>query len=233
MDKLTDGLLWYVAFIFSTTIHEASHAFAAYKLGDRTAYEGGQVTLDPLPHIKREPIGTVVVPIISFLVGGWMIGWASAPYNYQWSLDYPKRAAKMSLAGPLSNLLMILLSAIVIRLGIGYEIFFPPDKINFTHVVETNGEGILATSALFLNIFFSLNLLLFIFNLLPIPPLDGSGMIPFFLEDKNARRYLEFIRNPSFSFIGILVAWKVFDVIYDPIHLAIINLVYFGIAQYG
>jgi len=58
---------------FSTILHEAAHAFSALKLGDSTAYEGGQVTLDPFPHIQREPFGTVIVPIISFFLGGWLI----------------------------------------------------------------------------------------------------------------------------------------------------------------
>ena len=93
MEKLAEGLLWYVAFLFSTTLHEASHAFAAFRLGDRTAYEGGQVTLDPIPHMRREPIGTIVVPLLSFLLGGWMIGWASTPYNRNWAEQAPKRAA--------------------------------------------------------------------------------------------------------------------------------------------
>ncbi len=79
MPNMAEGFLWYLAFLFSVVVHEASHAFAAMKLGDTTAYEGGQVTLDPLPHIKREPLGTVVVPVFSYLLGGWMIGWASAP----------------------------------------------------------------------------------------------------------------------------------------------------------
>jgi hypothetical protein len=73
METFVNGIQWYLVFLFSTTLHEASHAFAAMKLGDSTAYEGGQVTLDPLPHIRREPIGTVVVPIISFILGGWMM----------------------------------------------------------------------------------------------------------------------------------------------------------------
>ena len=233
MNTVFDGILWYIAFIFSTTIHEASHALSAYKLGDRTAYEGGQMTLDPLPHIRREPIGTVVVPIISFFLGGWMIGWASAPYNYTWSLENPKKAAMMSLAGPLSNLGMVIITALIIRFGIGYELFIAPEKINFTKIIEANGDGTLNTIAAFINVFFSLNLLLFIFNLLPIPPLDGSGMIPFFLSDETARRYLILIKNPSFTFFGIIVAWNVFDFIYDPIHLTFVNIIYFGIARYG
>lgn len=69
MERLAEGLLWYVVFIFSTTFHEAAHAFTALKLGDSTAYEGGQVTLDPLPHIRREPVGTIVFPILSFSHG--------------------------------------------------------------------------------------------------------------------------------------------------------------------
>jgi len=233
MDNLLDGLLWYIVFIFSTTLHEASHALAALKLGDRTAHERGQVTLNPMPHIRREPIGTVAVPIISFILSGWMIGWASVPYNYAWSLKYPKKAAKMSLAGPLSNLLLVLITALIIRVGIGYEMFISPEQINYTHVVMASGGGWMDSLAMFLNVFFSLNLLLFIFNLLPIPPLDGSGLIPFFMDDERSRKYLQFVSNPSLSFLGIMIAWNVFDYIYVPIHLSVVNLLYLGIAHYG
>ena len=233
MDKLLDGLLWYIVFIFSTTLHEASHALAALKLGDRTAHEGGQVTLNPIPHIRREPIGTIAVPIISFILGGWMIGWASVPYNYAWSLKYPKKAAKMALAGPLANLLLVLITALIIRVGIGYEIFLAPEQTDFTHIVMATEGGWMDSLAMFLNVFFSLNLLLFIFNLLPIPPLDGSGLIPFYLSDEKARKYLQFINNPSLSFLGIMIAWNVFDYIYAPIHLSVVNLLYLGIAHYG
>ena len=72
---------WYLAFIISITFHEAAHAFVGLKLGDTTAEDGGQVTLNPFPHIKREIVGTIVVPLFTFFSSGWMIGWASAPYN--------------------------------------------------------------------------------------------------------------------------------------------------------
>jgi Zn-dependent protease len=233
MDKLTTGLLWYVAFIFSTTLHEASHAFAALKLGDDTAYNGGHVTLDPIPHMKREPIGTIVVPIISFILGGWMIGWASVPYNYNWALNYPRRSATMSIAGPAANLLLVLVSALLIRTGIMLDIFVAPETINFTHIVASTQSGFFSMAAEFLNVLFSLNLILFLFNLLPIPPLDGSGIIPFFLSKEHAVRYLEMINHPSFGFIGIFIAWKLFDVIYDPLHLTFINILYWGVASYS
>ena len=78
---LVQGLIWYVVFLFSTTCHEASHSLAAKLGGDLTAFHGGQVTLNPVPHVRREPFGMVLVPLLSFVLGGWMIGWASAPYG--------------------------------------------------------------------------------------------------------------------------------------------------------
>lgn len=232
VNQFLDGLLWYVAFLFSTTLHEASHAFAAYKLGDRTAYEGGQVTLDPLPHIRREPVGMVIIPIVSFFLGGWMIGWASVPYDPRWAYEYPRRSAKMALAGPAANLLLALLAALAIRIGMMLNIFYPPDSIDYTHVIAATREGVLSTVASFINVFFSLNLLLFIFNLLPIPPFDGSGIVPLFLSVERSRKYLGVVRNPSFSILGLLLAWKVFDYIYSPMHLVFINLLFYPLAHY-
>jgi hypothetical protein len=84
-DTLAVGLLWYVVFLLSTTCHEAAHALVAKRGGDLTAFHGGQVTLEPWPHIRREPFGMILVPILSFLTGGWMVGWASAPYDPFWS----------------------------------------------------------------------------------------------------------------------------------------------------
>ena len=69
-EQIVDGLVFYLVFVYSTSLHEAAHAWAAWKGGDSTAYDGGQVTLDPLPHIRREPIGMVVLPLVSVLVSG-------------------------------------------------------------------------------------------------------------------------------------------------------------------
>src|SRR5688572_28447957 len=79
--NLADLYIWYPVFVFSTTCHEAAHAWVAHRGGDHTAYADGLVSLDPLPHIRRSPMGMVVIPIIPFLMGGWMIGWASVPLN--------------------------------------------------------------------------------------------------------------------------------------------------------
>lgn len=88
--SLFQGTAWYIVFLFSTTVHEAAHALVALKLGDDTAHRGGQVTLDPTPHVRREPFGMVVVPLLSYFLGGWMVGWASAPYDPEWARRYPR-----------------------------------------------------------------------------------------------------------------------------------------------
>lgn len=226
MEKLILGLEWYVAFIFSIVLHEAAHAFVAMKLGDRTAYYGGQVTLDPGPHIRREPIGTVVVPILSFALGGWMIGWASAPYDPLWAARHPRRSAWMAFAGPAANLLLVVGAGLIIRGGMLVGLFDAPDSIGFTRVAEASGGRIAEGVAELVSILFTLNLVLLVFNLIPLPPLDGSGMIPLFVNPRVAAGYREFLSQPGISLIGLLVAWRLFPRIFGPVHIFAVNLLY-------
>ena len=79
------AVIWYAVLVFSLTFHEAAHAWAAQRGGDLTAYVLGQVTLDPRPHIRREPFGMVLVPLLFFATSGWMIGWASTPFDARWA----------------------------------------------------------------------------------------------------------------------------------------------------
>src|SRR5436305_998787 len=139
---LIAGVVWYVVFLLSTTCHEAAHAFVGKLGGDLTAFHGGQVTLDPLPHIRREPFGMVIFPILSYAVGGWMMGWASAPYDPLWSLRYPRRAGWMSLAGPGANYSLAILAAIAIHVGMWTGQFVPPESASFMHVVEAASPGL-------------------------------------------------------------------------------------------
>jgi Zn-dependent protease len=228
LHQLSQGVLWYLAFIVSIVAHEAAHAWAALRLGDATAYRGGQVTLDPLPHIRREPVGTVVVPLLSYLAGGWMIGWASTPYDRNWAQAHPQRSALMALAGPLANLTLLLLTALLIRLGVAYGVFHAPRNLNFATVVASHQPGTWYGLAVLLSIFFSLNLILLVFNLLPLPPMDGSGIIPLFLSREASLRYLSWVQNPTFALLGLLVAWKFFGQVYRPLHLLVVNLLYPG-----
>src|SRR4029434_1793073 len=98
------GLFWFASFLFSTTVHEAMHALAAWRLGDPTAYNGGQVTLSPAPHVARDPVGMLLVPLVTSVTQGWAIGWASCPYDPVWARRYPGRSALMAAAGPAGNL---------------------------------------------------------------------------------------------------------------------------------
>src|SRR4051812_33822855 len=137
-DVIALGLIWYVVFLFSTTCHEAAHAFVAKGEGDLTAFEGGQVTLNPSPHIKREPFGMLLFPIASFLMGGWMMGWASAPYDPAWSARYPHRAAKMALAGPAANFFLALLAGLAVHLGLLTGGFSAPSSPNLPPIFRAS-----------------------------------------------------------------------------------------------
>lgn len=225
------GAIWYIVFLFSTTCHEAAHALVAKLGGDLTAAEGGQVTLNPIPHIRRSPFGMVLVPIVSFALGGWMIGWASAPFNPEWQQRYPRRSAWMALAGPTANFTLMLLAGIAIRVGVAAGYFRAPQLIgSYSGLVAStsSADPTFLTSAL--SILFVLNLLLGIFNLLPVPPLDGSTGIMLVMPESAARRYLTWVRQSgSFALIGLLVAWKLFDEIFQPVFSFALHVLYSGL----
>ncbi len=225
MNKFASGLGWYLVFLFSLVAHEASHAFSAWRMGDPTARNQGLVTFNPYPHVRREPIGTVAVPIISFLVGGWMIGWGSSPYDPDWARKSPRKAALMSFAGPAANLLLVLLSAALIRAGIALSVFDAPRSLTFDHVVQSLRPGVLDGVAFLLSVAFSLNLLLFFFNLLPIPPLDGSGVYLLF-SGKAGERVAAILRSPIVAYGGIIGAWWLANLLFPACHAAAIKLLY-------
>jgi Zn-dependent protease len=202
--ELTEGLIQFVVFLFSTTCHEAAHAFAAKRGGDLTAFNTGQASLSPVPHIRREPIGMVLVPLLCFAVGSPMIGWASAPYDPLWARRYPRRAALMSLAGPLTNFALVLVAALLLNLGAA---------TGFFKNVEQAG-GIV----MFLGFLFRLNILLAVFNLIPIPPLDGFTALALFLPESAALRLFDLgFQIRRFSFLVLLLGWQYFGAILYPI----------------
>jgi Zn-dependent protease len=201
-EMLVLGFISYVVFLFSTTCHEASHALVAKLGGDTTAAR--QVTLNPVPHIQREPWGMVVIPILAFVLTGGMIGWASAPFDPLWERRYPRRSALMALAGPAANFTLMLIAVGGLQLGRAFGWFHQSyDHQDFGLV--------------FLLILFSLNLLLGTFNLLPFPPLDGSSGIMLFMPESTAHRYLDWLRNSGYARLGLLLGLLVFRYFYGPI----------------
>lgn len=202
---LAFGFVWYAAFLFSTTCHEAAHALVAKLGGDDTAALGGQVSLNPVPHIQREPVGMALVPILSFALTRQMIGWASAPFDRHWERGHPRRAGLMALAGPAANYTLMLLAALGLRVGLA------------TGWLHHSSTGELNLGVVALLAFFSLNLLLGTFNLLPLPPLDGSTAIVLFMSERSAQRYLDWLRGSSYAMLGLLVGLLVFRYFYAPV----------------
>ncbi len=233
MVELSQALVYFIVFIFSTTLHEAAHAWAALRGGDRTAYDGGQVSLDPLPHMRREPFGMVVLPLLSALLTGWPMGFASAPYNMNWARTHPRRAAWMALAGPGANLALALLAAIALRGGEVTGVFFAPESVRFGDLAGSDAGATWFAVGRLLSVVFSMNMLLMLFNLLPFPPLDGSAAITLFMDRGTTSKYQEFIwSTPAIGFLGIFIAWQLFDFAFQPVFFFAVNLIYAG-ASYG
>ena len=147
--------------LFSVMIHEVSHGTAALRLGDTTAKDAGRLTLNPLKHL--DVFGSIILPISLFILSGgsFILGWAKpVPFNPM-NLKNPKRGAGMIAAfGPLSNF------TIAIVFGIALRILFPFSEIAF-----------IASLILLLNTIVVINILLGVFNLVPLPPLDGSNIL--------------------------------------------------------
>lgn len=231
-DTITLGLVAFAVFLFSTTCHEAAHALIAKLGGDPTASE--QITLSPLPHIERSPFGMVVVPLISFLMAGWVMGWASAPYDPTWAYRHPHRAARMALAGPAANFLLMFLAAISIRVGYTMEVFRAPSTASLGRMTEAVDPTSLAgLVAIFLSVLFILNLLLGVLNLIPVPPLDGNVGITLFMSEERARSFLDLFRTEGVAFMGLLVAFVVFNRISGVVVTLGLNLLYYPHVTYG
>jgi Zn-dependent protease len=214
-DFIALGMIWYIVFLFSTTCHEGAHALVGHLGGDPTAFHGGQVSLNPIPHIQRAPFGMVIVPILTYVLPPhWMFGWASAPYDPAWQRSHPHRAAWMALAGPAANFTLAILAAIGIRGGMALGYFHIPESVGFTHITEAARAGAPEFAATFLSILFVLNILLGTFNLLPVPPLDGHTGITLFMGEAAAVRFLDWTHNQGFGMMGLLLAWVVYDKIF-------------------
>src|SRR5262249_6117863 len=150
----------------------------------------GQVSLSPIPHIRREPIGMLVVPLLTAFTQGWAIGWASTPYSPYWALRYPRRAALMAAAGPAGNLLIAIGALLAIKAGLAAGVFLPPSSIRLSHLVDATGGG-MAFVADALSVLLVLNVFLCAFNLIPLPPLDGSSVLTLVLPEAAANTLRE------------------------------------------
>jgi Zn-dependent protease len=236
-DLFVSGILWYVVFLFSMTCHEAAHVLIARReIGEEEREAAGlapQLSFHPAPHIRREFLGMVVVPVLSFLASGWMMGWASLPVHSEWMRRNPHRTARIALAGPAAHFLLAALACGAIHLGLSLRAFCSPDVAHCAEMVKAIHPGLSEALARLFSLFFSLNLLLGVFNLLPIPPLDGFTVLSLFMNENRARRFETFGSHfQSYGYAGLLLSWRVFGHLYDFLLWAALKILYPS-TQYG
>jgi Zn-dependent protease len=218
----------YLVFVFSTTFHEFAHAWVAQRAGDETAYLGGHVTLDPSPHIRRSPFGMVLIPIFTYLQAGWMIGWASVPFDPVWGSRHPLRQALMSLAGPAANFVLAGIALVTLRALLGAGVFQIPTS--GSHLIALP-EGMswsspLAALGFGLSNMFELNVVLGLFNLIPLPPLDGAGVAEGVAPRTLGGVYGRLREVPMIEILGVLAASTLFSQYASPLVFSILRLLY-------
>jgi len=193
LPSLLEGALIAVVLLFSVIVHEVAHGYVALLNGDPTARMLGRLTLNPVPHI--DPVGTILLPLLLYIANLPIIGMAKPvpvnPLNYR---NYRWGEFAVSAAGPISNLVLAAVFALVLRLGIA-------------------NPGLMAMA----QIGVSINILLALFNLIPIPPLDGSHILAIFLPRELARLYA-YLQPVGFILILILFYTGVMTAILMPLY---------------
>ncbi len=193
--------------IFAITVHEAAHGFAARFFGDMTADRAGRITLNPLKHI--DPIGTILLPALTLLVGGILFGWAKpVPVDFS-RLRNPKRDMLwVAAAGPASNFVMALFWALMIKLSVtAPNVYSEPMAL-------MGQAGVM------------INVVLMVLNLLPLPPLDGGRIAVSLLPNHLAYKYAQ-IERYGFIILIVLLATGVLGRIMEPFIEAVIQLIQF------
>jgi Zn-dependent protease len=199
LPSLLEGALIAVVLLFSVIVHEVAHGYVALLNGDPTARMLGRLTLNPVPHI--DPVGTILLPLLLYIANLPIIGMAKPvpvnPLNYR---NYRWGEFAVSAAGPVSNLVLAALFSLVLHLGF-------------------QNPGLMAMA----RIGVSLNILLALFNLIPIPPLDGSHILAIFLPRELARLY-NYLQPVGFILILILFYTGVMTAILMPLYRRIFFL---------
>jgi Zn-dependent protease len=181
--------LWLILLIPSITIHEFAHGYAAFRLGDPTAKNAGRLTLNPIKSI--DPFGSIILPLLMWFTGGPIFGYAKpVPYNPMYFKDLRKGEIITGFAGPGSNLGLALIGSALAWIAIPAATL----SVGFAQALYLIGYTLALT-----------NLVLMFFNLIPIPPLDGSSIVPIFLSDAGVRKWYELQRYAFVFLFAILL----------------------------
>jgi Zn-dependent protease len=186
-----------IAIFMAIVFHEVAHGYMAFRLGDPTARTLGRLTLNPLAHI--DPIGTIVVPLISILLSGMAFGWAKpVPVNPRYFRNPFRAMLYVALAGPGTNIALALSAAAIGRL----LLLMVPQNLNMA--VPSFGTNLLIALFTLLAYVVIFNLFFAVLNLIPIPPLDGSRVLTYFLPTEGRRLMLRMERFGFILVIGLL-----------------------------
>jgi Zn-dependent protease len=206
------GLTTYVVLLFSLSFHESAHAWMAWKLGDDTAKNLGRVSLNPIVHI--DPIGTLLFPLIQIFTNVPLLGWAKPtpynPANFRRDVSMRKGHMLVAAAGPVSNFLLALVFTGILLALIRLKLVH--DDQDFLVRLMTLG--------------IELNVLLAVFNLIPIPPLDGSKVASFGLPGDLGERYDRIVGPYGFMILMLLLISGAFGYVVYPIQGFIVGLLY-------
>lgn len=210
-----------VVLILAFSVHECAHAWAAWRLGDPTAKMLGRLTLNPIRHL--DPFGSVIFPLIGLYYGGMLFGWAKpTPVTARNFKNYKRDDIMVALAGPASNLIsatVALILLVVLKHAIaGGDVAVQTAMLLARRVPGVSTENLpqLFPIALFLYYVILLNLLLFVFNLIPVPPLDGSHILRHFLP-YNALRIYDQIGMFGMIFIMLIGGGLIFRIFLNPL----------------
>jgi len=189
--------LIFIVLLFSLTVHEAAHAWTADRLGDPTARLLGRVSLNPVVHI--DPIGTILFPLLAIVAGVPLIGWAKpVPVNVQKLRNHRRDYVLVAAAGPASNLTLAVMAALVLKL-------MPVSPVTLGEPNVTVPIASMLSRALYINV------LLAVFNMIPIPPLDGGNVIGGLLPRPLAYRFDSLIRPYGFILLYALMLTRGLD----------------------
>jgi Zn-dependent protease len=229
MDNAVIGqfILYMVALIFSLSVHEAMHAWMSNRFGDDLAYHQGRISLNPVTHV--DPIGTLLFPAIAFFTGAALLGWARpTPVNpLKWR---NKRVANfwVSIAGVLGNLAIAVIVGLIIRIMFHTGQLIPHPQFYSIIPVNADSSTMEAVVAL-LKVFFVMNVGLAVFNLFPIPPLDGSKILASILPEKFGSA-IEAIEQYGFIILLLALFTGVFGVVFGVVIPIAWNILFIGIS---
>ena len=194
----------FAVLLFSLTVHESAHAWTAAKFGDPTAQRLGRISLNPAVHV--DPVGTVLLPLVAFTTGAPIIGWAKPVPVDARNLARPRQDFLfIAAAGPASNLVLATMASVVLRM-------VPVSPVDF-------GIGPAVPVWTIAAMVFELNLLLAVFNMLPVPPLDGGNVLAGLLPAGLARAYDRVLRRWGFLVLYGLLLTGALSYLIEPPYL--------------